>query len=148
MNILLSVGLPIAFLVASVAYAIRAVKNGTSKKKAVLTQIISFAVVCVISMAIPMGASAADTATAAQSATTASQAVDPSKGLSMIAVAIADGISAIGGAIAVAAAAPAAIGATGEDPKVFGKALVFVALGEGIAIFGLLIGIMMLQKIA
>ena len=28
---------------------------------------------------------------------------------------------------------PAAIGATSEDPKVFGKALIFVALGEGIA---------------
>lgn len=151
MNILLSVGLPIIFLVASVAYAIHAVKKGTSRKKAVIAQVISFAAVCVISMAIPMGASAADTNTAAQPATTtsqAAQAAESSKGMSMLAVAIADGIASIGGAIAVAAAAPAAIGATGEDPKVFGKALVFVALGEGIAIFGLLIGIMMLQKIS
>lgn len=148
MNILLSVGLPVVFLVASVAYAIHAVNKGASRKKAVITQVISFAAVCVISMAIPMGASAADTATAAQPTTTTSQAADNSKGMSMLAVAIADGIASIGGAIAVAAAAPAAIGATGEDPKVFGKALVFVALGEGIAIFGLLIGIMMLQKIA
>lgn len=145
---LLFVGLPVAFLVASVAYAIHAVKKGTSRKKAVLTQILSFAAVCVISLAIPMGASAADTSTAAaQPATTTAQSTDNSKGMSMLAIAIADGIASIGGAIAVASAAPAAIGATGEDPKVFGKALVFVALGEGIAIFGLLLGILMLQKV-
>lgn len=145
---LLFVGLPMAFLVASVAYAIHAVKKGTSRKKAVLTQILSFAAVCVISLAIPMGASAADTSTAAaQPATTTAQSTDNSKGMSMLAIAIADGIASIGGAIAVASAAPAAIGATGEDPKVFGKALVFVALGEGIAIFGLLLGILMLQKV-
>lgn len=145
---LLFVGLPVAFLVASVVYAIHAVKKGTSRKKAVLTQILSFAAVCVISLAIPMGASAADTSTAAaQPATTTAQSTDNSKGMSMLAIAIADGIASIGGAIAVASAAPAAIGATGEDPKVFGKALVFVALGEGIAIFGLLLGILMLQKV-
>ena len=44
-------------------------------------------------------------------------------------------------ASAVAAAAPAAIGATSEDPKAFGKAIVFVGLAEGVSIFGLLIAI-------
>ena len=52
------------------------------------------------------------------------------------------------GVSAVAAAAPAAIGATSEDPKVFGKALIFVALGEGIALYGLLISILILNKVA
>ncbi len=65
----------------------------------------------------------------------------------MLAIALACGISCIGGGIAVAASAPAAIGATGEDPKVFGKAMIFVALAEGIAIYGLLVAILMLQKI-
>ena len=45
------------------------------------------------------------------------------------------------GVSAVAAAAPAAIGATSEDPKAFGKAIVFVGLAEGVSIFGLLIAI-------
>lgn len=147
MSDLLFIALPVVFLIASVVYAIHAVKKGTSRKKAVLTQIISFAAVCVISFAIPMGASAADGSATAQPATTTSQSADSSKGISMMAIAIADGIASIGGAIAVACAAPAAIGATGENPKVFGQALVFVALGEGIAIFGLLLGILMLQKI-
>jgi V/A-type H+-transporting ATPase subunit K len=147
-NILLCVGIPVAFLIASVALAIRAVKKGTSRKKAVLTQIISFAAVCVISMAIPMSASAETTTAAPQNSTsTSQQATDNSKGMSMFAVALADAVASIGGAIAIATAAPAAIGATGENPQVFGKALVFVALGEGIAIFGLLLGILMLQKI-
>ena len=30
-----------------------------------------------------------------------------------------------------------AIGATSEDPKAFGKAIIFVALGEGVALYGM-----------
>lgn len=148
MNNLLFVALPIVFLVASVAYAIHAVKKGANRKKALLMQMITFAAVCVVSFAVPIVASAETGSAAQPSATTASQAADPSKGMSMLAIGIADGLASIGGAIAIATAAPAAIGATGEDPKVFGKALVFVALGEGIAIFGLLLGILMLGKIS
>ena len=64
----------------------------------------------------------------------------------MLGAALATGISGIGGGIAVAAGAPAAIGATSEDPKAFGKALIFVALGESIALYGLVISIMILGK--
>ena len=48
---------------------------------------------------------------------------------------------------AVAAAAPAAIGAFSENEKNFGKSLIFVALGEGVAIYGLLISILIINKI-
>ena len=145
--------LPVAALVASMVYANRAVKHGASRKKTVIRQVVIFAAVCAISLAVPSVAFAASTtaagaAGAAGGAAAAAQAADSSKGMSMLAVAIASGIASIGGAIAVATSAPAAIGATGEDPKVFGKALIFVALGEGIAIYGLLIAILMLQKIA
>ena len=50
----------------------------------------------------------------------------------------------IGGGIAVAAAAPAAIGAVSEDPKSFSKALIFVALGEGCALYGFVVALLML----
>ena len=43
--------------------------------------------------------------------------------------------------------APAAIGAFSENPKSFGKALIFVALGEGVALYGLLISILILNKV-
>ena len=49
--------------------------------------------------------------------------------------------------IAVGAGAPAAIGALTEDPKSFGKALIFVALGEGIALYGMLISILILSRL-
>ena len=45
------------------------------------------------------------------------------------------------------AAAPAAIGAFSENEKNFGKSLIFVALGEGVAIYGLLISILIINKI-
>ncbi len=68
-------------------------------------------------------------------------------GMGFISAAIATGLSALGAGIAVAAAAPAAIGAISENPKNFGKSLIFVALGEGVAIYGLLISILILNKI-
>lgn len=70
---------------------------------------------------------------------------DSSKGLGYIGAALATGLSALGAGIAVAAAAPAAIGAISENPKNFGKSLIFVALGEGVAIYGLLISILILM---
>lgn len=148
MNNFVFIALPAIFLIASVIIALRAVKKGTSRKKAVIMQVVSFAAICVVSFAVPMAASAATGGTAQPSSPTAGQVADPSKGMSMLAIGIADGLASIGGAIAVATSAPAAIGATGEDPKVFGKALIFVALGEGIAIYGLLLGILMLGKIS
>ena len=63
------------------------------------------------------------------------------QGLGFIAAALAPGLSALGAGIAVAAAAPAAIGAFSENEKNFGKSMIFVALGEGVAIYGLLISI-------
>ena len=54
--------------------------------------------------------------------------------------------SAIGAGIAVASASSAALGAISEDPKVMGKALIFVALAEGIALYGLLVSFTILSK--
>ena len=51
------------------------------------------------------------------------------------------------GGMAVASAAPAAIAANSENEKTFGKSLIFVALGESIALYGLVISIMILSKL-
>ncbi len=69
------------------------------------------------------------------------------QGLGFLGAALATGLSALGAGIAVAAAAPAAIGAFSEDAKNFGKSLIFVALGEGVAIYGLLISILIINKL-
>ncbi len=69
------------------------------------------------------------------------------QGLGFLSAALATGMSALGAGVAVAAAAPAAIGAFSENEKNFGKSLIFVALGEGVAIYGLLISILIIGKI-
>ncbi|MBU0996653.1 MAG: ATP synthase subunit C [Firmicutes bacterium] len=69
------------------------------------------------------------------------------QGLGFLGAALATGLSALGAGIAVAAAAPAAIGAFSENEKNFGKSLIFVALGEGVAIYGLLISILIINKL-
>ena len=68
-------------------------------------------------------------------------------GLGLLAAAIATGLSGVGGGIAVAASASAAIGAISENPKAFGQALIFVALAEGIALYGLIISLQILAKL-
>lgn len=69
------------------------------------------------------------------------------QGLGFLGAAFTTGIGSIGAGIAVAAAAPAAIGAFSENEKNFGKSLIFVALGEGVAIYGLLISILIINKL-
>ncbi|MCD4826860.1 MAG: ATP synthase subunit C [Acholeplasmataceae bacterium] len=69
------------------------------------------------------------------------------QGLGFLSAALATGMSALGAGVAVAAAAPAAIGAFSENEKNFGKSLIFVALGEGVAIYGLLISILIINSL-
>lgn len=67
-----------------------------------------------------------------------------SEGMRYLSAALTTGAATVATGIAVSAAAPSAIGATSEDPKNFSKALIFVALGEGVAIYGMLISILIL----
>jgi len=64
-----------------------------------------------------------------------------------LAAALATGLSALGAGLAVAGVGAAAIGAVAEKPDIFGRALVFVGLAEGIAIYGLIISIMILNRL-
>lgn len=128
---------PVVFLMASAIVAIKAFEHGKSKKRTLLTQICSFAAVFAFCFVCPLVASAAEGDVAAATSGMAD-------GLAYIGAALATGLSCIGGGIAVAHAAPAAIGATSEDPKAFGKAIIFVVLGEGIAIYGMLVSILLI----
>lgn len=65
-------------------------------------------------------------------------------GLAYVGAALATGLSGIGGGIAVASSASAAIGAMSENEKIMGKTLIFVALAEGIALYGLIISLLIL----
>lgn len=133
--------IPAALLVISVIAAIKSVKRGTSPKKALAMQLMSLALIAAFSLLLPLGASAQ--ATEAQAPAAVEEAAQAS-GWKYIGAALAVGLAGIGGGIAVAAGAPAAIGANVEDPKSFGKSIIFVALGEGFGLYGLLIGILCL----
>ncbi len=64
-----------------------------------------------------------------------------------MAAAVAVGASSLGAGIAVALVGSAAMGALSERPEMAGRALIFLGLAEGIAIYGLIVAIMILGKI-
>ena len=68
-------------------------------------------------------------------------------GYSYIAAALVTGLSCIGGGIAVASAASAALGAISEDSSVLGKSLIFVGLAEGVCLYGLIISFMIISRL-
>ena len=63
-----------------------------------------------------------------------------------IGAAIAVAGSSIGAAIAVAYTGAAALAAISEKPELFGRAMVIVGLAEGIAIYGLVIAVALLNR--
>ncbi len=148
---------PAAVLMASVVYTLKKHYEGQSVKKSMRMNAATFMVMILLVAGCAMGAYAtgsdetaapAETSAAVtETAQTEEAAQDNSKGLGLLAAGLVTGLAGIGGGIAVAAGAPAAIAATSEDPKAFGKALIFVALGESIALYGVVISILILNKV-
>ena len=66
------------------------------------------------------------------------------EGLGYLGAALVTGLSGIGSGIAVASSASAALGAIGS---LFGKSMIFVAMAEGIALYGLIISFMILGRL-
>ena len=128
---------PVALLVLSVVIATNNFKKKGNAKRSLLLQLASFGAVLSLCLVFPLVVGAAGDP---------APAVDASaKGMQYLGAALSTGIACIGGGIAVGHGAPAAIGAAAEDPKNFGKAIIFVALGEGIALYGMLISILILN---
>lgn len=70
-----------------------------------------------------------------------------SAGWGYIGAALAVGLACIGSSYAVARIGSAGIGAVTEKPELMGKTLVFLGLAEGIAIYGLIIAVMILNAL-
>jgi V/A-type H+-transporting ATPase subunit K len=73
----------------------------------------------------------------------ATAAADPYAGL---AAAFSTGLACIGAGVAVGGTGAAAIGAIAEKPEAFGRSLIFVGMAEGIAIYGLVISFLVLNR--
>ena len=128
--------LPLAVVILLALPVISRIKHftdGTKCKNAIIGNICSFFGVMLLAVILPLGNFV--------SAEVVEETADviSSAGMGYLAAALAVGLGSIGCGIAVANAAPAAIGAVAEEPSCFGKAMIFVALGEGVALYGFLI---------
>jgi V/A-type H+/Na+-transporting ATPase subunit K len=91
--------------------------------------------------AVTSPAHAAGGTVAAQAAASGS-----GNGAALIGAAIAVAAATIAAGIAVAYTGAAALAAMSERPEIFGRAMVVVGLAEGIAIYGLIMGIILVGK--
>ena len=159
---ILTIALPMAALVVSVLFAIKCMKKTHNPKKAFSKQLVTLCVMLAVCFSLTFAVAAVEnndaaatteteTAATAETAEAATTATDSgaglATGLALVGAGLAIGLAAIGAGIALSAGAPAAIGAVAENPKAFGKSIIFVALGEAVAIYGFIIAILMVIKI-
>lgn len=116
--------------------------DGTKARNAIIGNICTFFGIMLLAVILPVGG------LVSAEVTEATAGVLSSSGMGYLAAALAVGLGSIGCGIAVANAAPAAIGAVAEEPSCFGKAMIFVALGEGVALYGFLIAFLIIQALA
>jgi V/A-type H+/Na+-transporting ATPase subunit K len=115
--------------------------------------VLAVAAVVLLVVAVHAGPAAAATGPAAVAGAKAAAGVklaaatsSGSNTAALLGAGIAVAGSTIGAGIAVAYAGAAALAAMSERPEVFGRAMVIVGLAEGIAIYGLIIGILLIGK--
>jgi len=118
-------------------------KNTSYAKQKLIGQIALFSGVFLITIITQLGGFKASAETSAAMNT----GMSIGTGLGYLGAALATGFSSLGAGVAVGGAAPAAIGAISENEDNFGRALLFVALGEGVAIYGLLISILIINAL-
>lgn len=123
----------------AVPYAIFRISGQKNGKQCLMMNIIGFFSIIGVAFVGLMGGAAVAFAEGPETG------VSVGLGLKFIGAALSTGLSGIGGGIAVANAAAAAIGAMSENEKLMGKTLIFVALAEGIALYGLVISILIIN---
>jgi V/A-type H+-transporting ATPase subunit K len=64
-----------------------------------------------------------------------------------MAAALATGLAALGAAFAVGTVGATAVGALAEKPELFGRVLILVGLAEGIAIYGVIMSVLILNRL-
>jgi V/A-type H+-transporting ATPase subunit K len=135
------IGLPLIAGAAAVApLAARRWRRSVAVLTVIGVLLLAGAVVLLLAAVTAGPASAAATAAAAGAAGTGG-----STG-ALIGAGIAVAGSSIGAGIAVAYTGAAALAIMSERPELFGRAMVIVGLAEGIAIYGLVVGIILIGK--
>jgi V/A-type H+/Na+-transporting ATPase subunit K len=115
----------------------------TLRKSAVLV-LMAVMTLCLVGVGIAFAKEAASTVAGVAENQSVPAPVGGGSGVAF-AVALVVGLGCVGGGYAVGRVGSSALGALSERPELFGRALVFVGLAEGIAIYGLIIGIMLMR---
>ena len=114
------------------------------KRKVFLTlliMVVLMAITAVINMPNLMAAETASASTQEGKASMSPSAVG------LIAAALAFGFGAVGAGIAIGNVGSAAMGAIAEKPELASQALIFIALAEGLVVFGFITALMILGKV-
>ena len=153
------IAIPIIAIAVSVFAAFRTMRKTGNAKKALKRHAIMLLASVVICFSCTVAVSASSDTDVADEPQTAvseqAEAGDTSAegdygnaiGMGFIAAALSIGLAGIGAGIALAAGAPAAIGAVSEDPSSFGKSMIFVVLGEALALYGFVIAFLIWLKL-
>ncbi|MDO4987980.1 MAG: ATP synthase subunit C [Synergistes sp.] len=87
------------------------------------------------------------TSFAAEGAAAAAREVSIGAGMGFIAAACSTAIACIGAGVAVANVGAAAIGMVSEKPEMLGSSLIYLGLAEGIAIYGVIVSLLIIQRL-
>ena len=128
-------------IVVPFAYFLSGTKNKARYKLTIGTNAAAFFGIMLVACGFMFSGNAQAAEAAAE---TAQAAGGISTGMGYLAAAL---VTGIGGGIAVASAASAALGAISEDSSILGKSLIFVGLAEGVCLYGLIISFMILGQL-
>ena len=113
------------------------------RKRIMLTLVVLFALFVMFGVVSVTKAVAQDQA---QPQEVSPQKAEVSK-FGLIAAAVAFGFGAIAAGLAIGNVGAAAMGAIAEKPEIAGQALIFIALAEGLVVFGFITALMILGKV-
>jgi len=114
---------------------------------AVLSRGLVALLVVVASLATWLALAARPAAAAGEAAAAGARLEPQFAGWALLAAALSTALATLGAGYAVGRVGSAAVGAIAEKPELFGRVLVLVGLAEGIAIYGLIVSILILNRI-
>ncbi|MBR4400884.1 MAG: ATPase [Synergistes sp.] len=139
-GLIISCGTVATLIIAGYAMK-RAGFRGSSRIYASVAAVSSLLVLTGAVIALTSGASsAAESAAAAKEITVGA-------GIGFMAASLATGIACLAAGFAVANVGSAAIGLVGEKPEMLGTTLIYLGLAEGIAIYGIIISLLIIQRL-
>jgi V/A-type H+-transporting ATPase subunit K len=118
-------------------------------RRAIIVHVLIFGVIYlgVLSWAVRAAAAQEPGTGTSVAGTSTSAGLSVGDGIAMLGIALATGLSVLGAGYAVGVVGSAALGAITEKPEMFGRTLVFIGLAEGLAIYGLIVSILLLERL-